>query len=52
MTIVRNIVLPSINIFGPCYFNGRFEDKGREEQAFGILFDQFNVITGTLLNAK
>lgn len=42
--MINNIVLPNINIFGPSFYNNKLEDKGREEEAYGILWDQFNLI--------
>lgn len=39
--LLDSIVLPSINAIGTCYWNGRMQEKGKEEQAFGILLDQF-----------
>ncbi len=42
--MINNIVLPNINIFGPSFYNNKLEEKGKEEEAYGILWDQFNLL--------
>lgn len=46
--LVRYLVTPSINIFGPCFFNGKYQEKCKEDQALGLLWDQFQVIFSEL----
>lgn len=50
--ILRYLVLPSINTFGPSYFNGKLEDKGKEEQAYGVLWDQYRTIFSSLTSKE
>lgn len=39
--LIKSLLFPSMNLAGQCYYNNKFEPKGKEEYAFGILDDQF-----------
>jgi len=34
-------MFPSVNISGPCIFNGQNVDKTKEDMPLGIYFEQF-----------
>ena len=43
--VIHNILFPTVNIYGPCYFNKNLEEKCKEEYAFGIFWNQFEEIS-------
>ena len=51
-SLIRYLVTPAININGPCFFNGKFEDKGKEEQGLGLLWDQFQEVFTQLTSSE
>lgn len=43
--ILENMLSPHcINIAGPCFFNGKQEEKATEQMVLGILYEKFKFI--------